>query len=66
MKASTMVSNRDVSIDVMRGIGILSMLVGHCVIPDLLHKFIYMWHMLLFFYCFWIFFKGQVTGHCPA
>lgn len=56
MKASTMVSNRDVSIDIMRGIGILSMLVGHCVIPDLLHKFIYMWHMLLFFYCFWIFF----------
>ena len=30
MKASTMVSNRDVSIDIMRGIGILSMLVGHC------------------------------------
>lgn len=30
MKASTMVSNRDVSIDIMRGIGILSMLFGHC------------------------------------
>ena len=25
-----MVLNRDVSIDIMRGIGILSMLVGHC------------------------------------
>ena len=59
MKASTMVSNRDVSIDIMRGIGILSMLVGHCVIPDLLHKFIYMWHMPLFFITSGYFFRRK-------
>ena len=59
MKASTMVSNRDVSIDIMRGIGILSMLVGHCVIPDLLHKFIYMWHMPLFFIASGYFFRRK-------
>ena len=50
-------TNRDVSIDIMRGIGILSMLVGHCVIPDLLHKFIYMWHMPLFFIASGYFFR---------
>lgn len=43
----------------MRGIGILSMLVGHCVIPDLLHKFIYMWHMPLFFIVSGYFFKRK-------
>ena len=59
MKASTMVSNRDVSIDVMRGICILSMLVGHCVIPDLLHKFTYMWHMPLFFIASGYFFRRK-------
>ena len=52
-----MTSSRNVSIDIMRGIGILSMLVGHCVIPDLLYKFIYMWHMPLFFIVSGYFFK---------
>lgn len=54
-----MVLNRDVSIDIMRGIGILSMLVGHCVIPNLLHKFIYMWHMPLFFIASGYFFRRK-------
>lgn len=60
MIASTMVSNRDVSIDVMRGKGILSMFVGHCVIHDLLHKFIYMWHMPLFFIASGYFLEGRI------
>ena len=55
-----MVLNRDVSIDIMRGIGILSMLVGHCVIPGLLHKFIYMWHMPLFFITSGYFLEGRI------
>ncbi len=33
----------------MKGIAILAMLCGHCVIPSAMHKFIYIWHMPLFF-----------------
>ena len=40
---------RDVTFDMMKGIAILAMLCGHCVIPDVLHHFIYIWHMPLFF-----------------
>lgn len=33
----------------MKGLAIIAMLCGHCVIPDAIHHFIYMWHMPLFF-----------------
>lgn len=42
-------AKRDITFDLMKGIAILAMLCGHCVIPEFLHHFIYMWHMPLFF-----------------
>ena len=33
----------------MKGVAIIAMLCGHCIIPQTLHHFIYMWHMPLFF-----------------
>lgn len=42
-------AKRDITFDLMKGIAILAMLCGHCVIPEVLHRFIYMWHMPLFF-----------------
>lgn len=44
-----MEAKRDITFDLMKGIAILAMLCGHCVIPNFLHHFIYMWHMPLFF-----------------
>lgn len=48
--------NRDVSVDVCKGIGIMLMVLGHSGIPKYGHDFIYMFHMPLFFflsgYCF--------------
>lgn len=35
--------------DVLKGIGIIAVVAGHSAIPDVLHKFIYMWHMPMFF-----------------
>lgn len=43
-----MVAKRDITYDLMKGLAILAMLCGHCIIPNVLHSFIYIWHMLLF------------------
>lgn len=42
-------ANRDATFDVMKGIAILAMVIGHCPIPEILEKFIFVWHMPLFF-----------------
>lgn len=42
-------ANRDATFDIMKGIAILAMVIGHCPIPDVLEKFIFVWHMPLFF-----------------
>lgn len=44
---------RNKSIDIMKGIGVLLMVLGHLgsVCPDYLHSWIYSFHMPLFFFC---------------
>lgn len=43
---------------IAKGIGIFLMVVGHCGAPDLLVKFIYEFHMPLFFFCSGYFIKN--------
>ncbi len=57
-----MMQNRDVTIDVMKGIAILAMIAGHCFIPLRLLHFIYMWHIPLFFFVSGYFFKDKPLG----
>ena len=52
-------ANRDATFDVMKGIAILAMVIGHCQIPDLLGKFIFVWHMPLFFLVSGYFYKPK-------
>lgn len=40
---------RDVRFDIMRGIGILLMLLGHIPVEGLAYKLIYSFHMPMFF-----------------
>ena len=40
---------RDQSFDIMKGIGILAMILGHLGMPTAIDRFIYAWHMPLFF-----------------
>lgn len=40
---------RNVTIDIMKGIGIILMVVGHSGYPSFLRNFIYTFHMPLFF-----------------
>lgn len=40
---------RNVTIDIMKGIGIILMVVGHSGCPSFLRNFIYTFHMPLFF-----------------
>lgn len=54
-----MEAKRDITFDLMKGVAILAMLCGHCVIPEFLHHFIYMWHMPLFFMVSGFFFHGK-------
>lgn len=41
--------NRDKTIDVLKGIGIILVVIGHSGCPNLLKDFIYSFHMPLFF-----------------
>ena len=34
-------AKRDITFDLMKGIAILAMLCGHCIIPNVMHSFIY-------------------------
>lgn len=40
---------RNSSIDIMKGVGIIAVIIGHCVLPTIIKNFIYSWHMPLFF-----------------
>lgn len=55
-------TQRDNTFDVMKGIGILAMIVGHSPIPELLNRFIFVWHMPLFFLVSGYFFKPKPVG----
>jgi fucose 4-O-acetylase-like acetyltransferase len=50
---------RDNTFDVLKGIGIISMIIGHMCIPDFLRNFIFSFHMPLFFLIGGYFFKPQ-------
>ena len=48
---------RDITIDILKGIGITLMVVGHSGCPKLLESIIYSFHMPLFFLASGYFFK---------
>lgn len=50
---------RNNTFDVMKGIGIIAMIVGHSPIPKLLESFIFVWHMPLFFLVSGYFYKSK-------
>ena len=52
-------TQRNNTFDVMKGIAILAMIVGHSPIPKLLESFIFVWHMPLFFLVSGYFFKPK-------
>ena len=67
-----MMKERAYELDVMKGVGILLVILGHCV-PDFpvdlrgdvlsahVERFVYTFHMPLFFFCF-----GFVLGFPPT
>lgn len=48
---------RDTTFDVMKGIGIIAMIIGHCPIPWIIKDFIFAWHMPMFFLISGYFFR---------
>ncbi len=48
---------RNPTFDIMKGIGILAVIVGHCPLPYSLSRLIYVWHMPLFFIVSGYFYK---------
>ncbi len=50
--------------DIMKGIGILAMIIGHCHIPHFLELFIFTWHMPLFFIISGFFFHYIDNKEC--
>lgn len=50
-------NNKNNYFSIAKGIGIILMVMGHCGAPDLLVKFIYLFHMPLFFFCSGYFLK---------
>ena len=59
-----MVAKRDITYDLMKGLAILAMLCGHCIIPNVLHSFIYIWHMPLFFVVSGYFYHQKSRTQC--
>ena len=48
---------RDATFDIMKSVGIIAMIIGHLSIPDECRKFIFIWHMPLFFIVSGFFYK---------
>lgn len=57
-------AKRDITFDLMKGIAILAMLCGHCIIPNVMHSFIYIWHMPLFFVVSGYFYHPKSRTKC--
>lgn len=53
-----MSNNRNNYLSTAKGIGIILMVMGHCGVPEPMGKFIYQFHMPLFFFCSGFFFKN--------
>ena len=65
--------NRDLSLDILRGLGIFLMVFDHVGWGNIVHTYIQSFHMPLFFVCSGYFFKYEVksykkkiTGKCKA
>jgi fucose 4-O-acetylase-like acetyltransferase len=54
-----MTEGREHTFDIMKGVGIILMIIGHCAIPWLLGNFIFSFHMPLFFIISGFFFKPK-------
>ncbi len=55
---------RDSTFDVMKGIGIIAMIIGHSHVPMVIKDFIFAWHMPLFFIVSGYFYKpSQIKEH---
>lgn len=54
-------NQRDTSLDIVKGIGIILMVIGHSGCPKWLHDVIYTFHMPLFFICSGYFYKPITT-----
>ena len=50
---------RNPAFDIMKGVGIIAMIIGHCVIPYPLYIFIFAWHMPMFFIVSGYFFRTK-------
>lgn len=61
MKPTQTHINKDNYISVAKAIGIILMVVGHSGCPIIIHNFIYMFHMPLFFFCSGLFYKNKKT-----
>ena len=57
--------NRNETIDIARGIAIILMCIGHAYCPDMLCKFIYMFHMAFFFITSGYFFNKEKSISSP-
>ena len=55
-----MYQNRNNYLSIAKGLGIIMMVMGHCGVPELICKYIYQFHMPLFFFCSGYFFKNIV------
>ena len=49
---------RDQTFDYMKGIGILAMIIGHSIIPSIVDRVIFAWHMPMFFIISGYFYKN--------
>lgn len=56
-----MVDKREVWIDNLKGVGIVLVVLGHMAIPQVIGKFIFSFHMPLFFFLSGYLFKGCVS-----
>lgn len=54
---------RQPSFDIMKGIGIIAMIIGHITIPEV-SRYIYIWHMPLFFLISGYFFREKEMKEC--
>lgn len=52
------------SITIAKALGIILMVVGHSGCPQFLFKFIYLFHMPLFFFCSGIFYRDMLSKDC--
>lgn len=61
-----MIIHRNNNIDILKGLGIFLMILGHMPVPDLLRCFIFSFHMPLFFFVSGYLYKEDSIGHIAS